>query len=233
MICPFWRNLDNLGDRPLNAWLLPRLFPGLGAYHDSAAKRLLYGIGSLLGNERAMADLPGGQVALPRLVFSTGAYHAERLLRDSIILCVRGRFTCDMIGVDHRHAVADGAILLLDYLPIQPVVDHDQATVEKCEWTGAETQDHFSTRTGCDFAGFVRHLLSFRRIKTHSMHAAIIADAYGVPWFPLRWEAKWADHFEQLGIRGRPATFTLSPRSALAERRAQLWEHVQCARRLF
>lgn len=72
-----------------------------------------------------------------------------------------------------------------------------------------------ASRTGGDLLGFLRRVWSCERIETDAFHVAIAADAYGIPWRPLRWEFKWQDHFSMFGIASRPNRFVLSERSAI------------------
>ena len=80
----------------------------------------------------------------------------------------------------------------------------------------------YASRTEGDLAGFLRRIWACERIATDAFHVAVAADAYGIPWRPLRWEFKWQDHFGMLGIAGRPSGYTLSDRALLAEAQATL-----------
>jgi len=91
------------------------------------------------------------------------------------------------------------------------------ATILKWDCRGPEDGSTFTTRTGGDFVGWMRRLWSFETVTTDSLHAAIFADLYGIPWRPMRWEPKWADHFGMLKLPDRPRDFVLSDRGRLAE----------------
>jgi hypothetical protein len=80
----------------------------------------------------------------------------------------------------------------------------------------------YASRTEGDLLGFLRRIWACERIETDAFHVAVAADAYGIPWRPLRWEFKWQDHFAMLGIAERPRDFALSDRALLAEAQATL-----------
>jgi succinoglycan biosynthesis protein ExoV len=80
----------------------------------------------------------------------------------------------------------------------------------------------YASRTGGAFEGFLRRIWSCERIETDAFHVAVAADAYGIPWRPLRWEFKWQDHFAMLGLAGRPQGFVVSDRTLVAEAQATL-----------
>jgi succinoglycan biosynthesis protein ExoV len=78
-----------------------------------------------------------------------------------------------------------------------------------------------TSRTGDSFLDFLRRLWACEHVETDAFHVAVAADAYGIPWRPLRWEFKWQDHFSMLGIAERPTGFVLSQRPRI-ERAQQL-----------
>jgi succinoglycan biosynthesis protein ExoV len=80
----------------------------------------------------------------------------------------------------------------------------------------------YASRTDGDLLGFLRRIWACEKIETDAFHVAVAADAYGIPWRPLRWEFKWQDHFAMLGIAERPSGYALSDRTLLAEAQATL-----------
>jgi succinoglycan biosynthesis protein ExoV len=80
----------------------------------------------------------------------------------------------------------------------------------------------YASRTDGGFAAFLRRIQACERIETDAFHVAVAADAYGIPWRPLRWEFKWQDHFGMLGIPSRPADFVVSDRALVAEAQSTL-----------
>jgi hypothetical protein len=81
-----------------------------------------------------------------------------------------------------------------------------------------------TSRTNGDFVTFLRRLWAFDRIETDAFHVAVAADAYGIPWRPLRWEFKWQDHFSMFGLAERPEGFVLSERQAVRIAQSRLIE---------
>lgn len=254
---------QNFGDEPLNRVLLSKLFPNLNQ-EANHPKYILLGIGSILGM-RSSCMRPN-ETNLPLLVYGSGYQYGEPSLlpEDSKVFCVRGNYTCETFGFDKSCAVADPAILLPKFFPrdVQSIAgrtariyrwSHGLNSKEMGESLNLTTlrlkfwdtcrsisdtrfSDIFTARTEGDFAGWLRRLWSCERIETESLHAAIVADAYGIPWRPLmrRWHRKWNDHFSMLGIEEKPRTFTLSNRKKMDEkaeilmqRREDLIHHVE------
>lgn len=214
--------LNNLGDQPLNDFLLPRLFPQLGRFMKPRPRWVLFGCGSVLGQT---PDRPAFVANAPWLVLGTGYQYGKPVPAPpaSQIFAVRGRYTCRQMGIDERHAVADGALLLVDHLPRDlSSVAGREARIMKWDFQGPQDDKTFTTVVPIDVLTWMRRLWSCERITTDSLHAAILADAYGIPWRPLRWEPKWADHFEMLGIDRQPDDFILTDRDRLAEQTEKL-----------
>lgn len=215
---PYWCDLDNFGDRHLNQYLMPLLFPGV--LGESNPSGVLYGIGSILHSR------PQIHADLPQVVFSSGFQYKKplKLHRESMVYCVRGRYTCKRLGLPERLAIADGGILLPLFMRLDLTGEKAECVVKKWDFKGAETESTFSSRVPDGLSSWLKRLLSFRTVATDALHAAIIADAYGVPWTPLRWEPKWDDHFSMLGVKGRPKGFVLSDRKILMEKQDALLE---------
>lgn len=214
---PYWCDIDNIGDRHLNEYLLQRLFPFIG---NEPYKGILYGIGSILHSRpKCFSDLP-------EVVFSSGYQYKKprKLHPNSRVYCVRGLYTCRKFRLPDDRAVADGGILLPLYLPISPTGQQEHCTVMKWNYAGEPRDDLVTSRCSDGLVKWVQNLLTFKKVTCDALHAAIIADAYGVPWKPLRWEPKWADHFEMMGIDTRPRDFVLSDRNVLKQKQGILLE---------
>ena len=207
-------NGDNFGDRPLNDWLAPRAFPGLGP--AAGGERVLMFVGSILGHRHKM---PPAWRPLPWTVFGSGwqpGYGPLDLPDDVRPVAVRGRLTWDALTAARpglrdggTPAFGDPAFLLPRHLPRDVSRGSGTLTVRKWTYDGPEGEWVTTTRTGGDVAGWVRRLLRAGRVVTDSLHAAIVAHAYGVPWTPMRWELKWADAFGEVGVRERPTGFVV------------------------
>lgn len=247
-VAPDYWTGDNLGDRPLNDFLLPKLFPQLSQV--SQPKYILLGFGSLLGCRSCC--MSSDEVKLPLLIYGSGYQYGqvEPLPEGSKVFCVRGKYTCKTFDLDDSRAVADPAILLPQVLTrdVKSIPDkvgriyawkhrryktsgklrHFKTLKQKFKETKKRwSEDNctvYTARTHGDFVGWMRQLWSCDKIETEAMHPAIIADAYGIPWKPLKWEQKWQDHFSMLGIAEKPHDFVLSDRRKLAEKTRILWQ---------
>lgn len=250
-VSPDYWSGDNFGDHPLNHFLLPKLFPDLHQNVDRP-KYILLGCGSLLGARQCC--MSSDELNLPLLVYGSGYQYGKvkPLPEGSKVFCVRGHYTCDSFGLDKSRAVADPGILLPQILTrdvsstkgkqariymwkhgryrIKKALRRPQGIIRQkireVKKRSSETgfDDVFTARTHGDFIGWLRRLWSCERIETEAMHPAIVADAYGIPWKPLKWEQKWQDHFSMLGINEKPEDFVLSDRQKLAEKTQILWE---------
>lgn len=251
----YWTG-DNLGDHPLNNFLLPKIFPDLHQ-NVSHPKYILLGCGSILGTRSCC--MSSYELSLPLLVYGSGYQYGkvEAFPDGSKVFCVRGKYTCENFGLEKSCAVADPAVMLPQILPrdvestagklariymwkheryrtlwkpsywkprylkgtfIQKAREANQRSSE----TGFA--DVFTARTQGNLIGWLRRLWSCEKIETEAMHPAIVADAYGIPWKPLKWEQKWQDHFSMLGINEQPKDFILSDRKKLEQQTQLLWQ---------
>jgi succinoglycan biosynthesis protein ExoV len=202
----------NFGDR-MNAWLWPRLIPGQLA---APSQDVLVGIGSLI-----KADL--GKVPGKKIVLGTGSGYGALPLEAEIaewrIYCVRGPLTARLLGLPRESAVVDGA-WLVDELPelrYDPTIERT-GTVFIPHWT---TDVYANWRQPCAEAGIryvspledgdaVFRAISHARLAiVESLHGAIMADYYRVPWIPVATdgrvlEYKWLDFCLSLDLPFRP-----------------------------
>lgn len=204
----------NFGD-DLNEWLWPRLFPGLEAKHDDTA---LIGIGSILGKNSAPD-------ARRRVVMGTGIRRPKTApVVDETwdIRFVRGPITASALGLGAEKVITDGAICLglLDWPVVEKVYD-----------IGFVPHYHFVTDYPAVLGlshGFkvidprlpveeaIRSIRQCKRIVTESLHGAIIADLFRVPWTRVSlysWQTesvdvsslKWLDWSLSLKVDGFPS----------------------------
>ncbi|MCK0512967.1 polysaccharide pyruvyl transferase family protein [Aromatoleum buckelii] len=194
-----WASSDgNFGD-DMNLFLWEHFLPGVFDRNDDA---LFIGIGTILS-----ADIPK---ARHRIVMGSGTGYG-RLPADLgdgswHIYAVRGPLTARAIKADPELAVADPAILL-PLLPDFVSASRDGVAFVP-HWTTAEEG---IWQTACARAGFdfidprheakrvIRQIASAQLVIAESMHGAIVADAFRVPWIaivsgrdtPLKWH-DWA-----------------------------------------
>jgi succinoglycan biosynthesis protein ExoV len=191
----YWNKAPNFGDQ-LNAVLWPAL---LGDLLRDSGKTLFVGIGTLLNQE-----IPKG---VRKVVFGTGAGYGEPPEIDETfeILCVRGPYTAKALGLAESAAVTDGALLArkIDWEAREIsaktiMIPHWQSASfadwpEICEEAGVHYTDPRGTPE--TVIGAIR---SASLVITESLHGAILADAFRVPWIPVTMyhqidRRKWAD----------------------------------------
>ena len=196
----------NFGD-DLNAHLWPHLAPGLFA--RSECDEAFVGIGTIVGLD------PGPSRRLH--VFSSGAGYARLDAWAGCEVryhCVRGPLTGQLLGLPADRVLTDGAILTpllpaFDFAssPAGPtvVVPHFE-TVAFPGWTDATQLAGFELLDPRDAPqNVIAQIARASLVLTESLHGAILADAYGVPWQPFTVSrnfstAKWCDWTLSLGL---------------------------------
>jgi succinoglycan biosynthesis protein ExoV len=205
----FRGNHPNFGD-DLNALLWPKLAPRLFASPGDAG---FLGIGTVIG----MAGIDSDRLH----VFSSGAGYLtvdRRMIARCRFWCVRGPMTAEMLGLDPDIALTDGAILTPGILP-PPKRRPDVVVVPHWETILAEKSRN-RWATACDLAGMtlvtpiqapelaIPRIAGASLVLTESLHGAIIADTYGVPWIAFATSAnfsvfKWLDWTRSVGVKLR------------------------------
>jgi succinoglycan biosynthesis protein ExoV len=196
----------NFGD-DLNGLLWPKLAPGLFASADHAD---FLGIGTIIGMVGTDCD--------PLHVFSSGAGYLtvdQRMTARCRFWCVRGPLTADLLGLDADIALTDGAILTPAILPA-PERRPDIVVVPHWETVLADKSLN-KWETACALAGMtlvtpiqapelaIPRIAGASLVLTESLHGAIIADTYGVPWIAFATSAnfsvfKWMDWTRSVGV---------------------------------
>ncbi|EJU14715.1 ExoV-like protein [Sphingomonas sp. LH128] len=191
---------DDLNDELWPA-LAPALFEGGTRGRDSGAA--FVGIGTIVGID------PQGSRTLH--VFSSGAGYTrvDRWQACKVEYhCVRGPVTARVLGLGADKVLTDGAILVPLLERYRPQVSDRSGRVVVVPHY--ETLDFPGWHEAVQLAGFdlvdprdtpetvIRSLAGARLVLTESLHGAIIADAFGVPWrgFAVSRNfstAKWAD----------------------------------------
>lgn len=192
----------NFGD-DLNPWLWDSLFPGI---LDEVDDHLFVGVGTLLNHRIPIA---------PRTtVFGSG--HGYGQLPDIKstwdFYCVRGPMTAKALGLDPALAITDPASLVPLFYQEQQPEKYKVSFMPHCD--SARLGDWAAV---CDLAGI--HFIDprshyfevFAQIKssallvTEAMHGAILADAFRIPWIPVKAyphisEYKWQDWLMSVGL---------------------------------
>lgn len=199
------KQVPNFGD-DLNAALWPALVPGL--FDDDPVVGFV-GIGTIIG-------MPCGD--LQRLhVFSTGIGNdLPEAWRDKQVeyWCVRGPISARMLKLPADRAITDGAILtpLVEGFPKAAtgtggtlVIPHFE-TLDHPGWpevarlTGYELLD-----PRADPKAVIARIAAAKLVLTESLHGAILADVYGIPWIAFATSknfgiTKWVDWTHSLGL---------------------------------
>ena len=197
--------IGNFGD-DLNPWLWPQLFPKpIEQCFDNDT--LFVGIGSLL-NHKIPVEPP------KKIVFGSGFSYGSLPKMNDLwqFICVRGPLTAKTLGLPHDKVITDSALLLLK------VGNPSQKKSHKASFMPHhQTAKYDSWKEICnaldihyiDPAAPVQETIDAicgsSVLITEAMHGAIVADAYRVPWIPVRTrprivEFKWQDWCLSLGI---------------------------------
>ncbi len=224
----YWKSAQgNFGD-DLNAWLWHAVLPPGCAYRPET---VLVGIGTLLNAETprdGVKAVLGSGVGYGRL--------SADMRRDRVgwrFFAVRGPLTARILDLPPQTAVTDGAVLLRTLPEFQKLPRHGKIVFVP-HWRSARTG---LWRRACHLVGVryvdprhdsrevVKTIAGASLVLAESMHAAIVADTFRVPWIPMVSartinQLKWHDWCASLGLRYRPMVgYLVSP---LDQLRAQL-----------
>jgi succinoglycan biosynthesis protein ExoV len=199
----------NFGD-DLNAWLWRELLP-THVFDDNSAE-LFYGIGTVLS--KTMPKSPR------KIIFGSGTgYKTPPVIDGSFeVFFVRGPLTARALGIAQDLAITDPSYLILNTVyGAQPVVPRHAVSViphylslAMLDW---ETVAH---QTGLRLINptkpalnVVTQIRESRLVLTESLHGAILADAFRIPWIPIVFshrflEFKWRDWCQSVGLEFSP-----------------------------
>lgn len=220
----------NFGDE-MNEWLFPRLLP---AAFDDDTESLFVGIGSIL-------SWPPQKERIA--VFGLGFGHGPELAGERLAFarkhwkfyCVRGPLTSAKIGLSPTLGVTDpaalGARIYRGSKPSgasRPVLVPHWSTARKIREPlmaacAATSIDYVDPHWGVErVLGMIKNS---SLVLAESLHGAIMADAFRVPWVPLVDRRKpvslfkWQDWCGSLEMTYHPVAITFSAASAW-----KLWE---------
>ena len=226
----YWESAHgNFGD-DLNLWLWDFLLPGFRDIHPEV---LLVGVGTVL-NE---ALLPSG---VKKLVVGSGfGYGAAPDLSDPAewdVRCVRGPLTAQKLGLGESFGIVDPAVMVAEMPEFQNLprngdaifVPHWESTVGGvwplvCQAAGLGYVDPCG-----EARSVIRAIAQAELVVAESMHAAILADAFRVPWVPVTTSQsinsfKWQDWAASLGVEYRPRQIPISSRAEAITKGARFW----------
>lgn len=198
----------NFGD-DLNAWLWNRLLPD---FFDDDDSSIFVGIGTLLNSL-----LPSSPI---KVVFSSGVGYKNlpSLVRDSWkIYCVRGPLSAAKLGIDKKKAITDGAALLKTMEFPDQEKKYDISFIPH-HWSHRPKWGGFFKKIGINYVDpsesvdfVLTEIKKSKLVITESMHGAIVADVFRVPWIPVKLhkhilDFKWHDWCQSLGLHYHPVT---------------------------
>jgi succinoglycan biosynthesis protein ExoV len=209
----------NFGDE-LNRWLWTDLIAD--ALNEAADDVLFVGIGTVLDR-----NLPSARVTV---VFGTGTGYTPAPPDISTpssrwrVYGVRGPLTARVLNLEKRIVMTDPAILLSELPEFAGLerrgvifIPHWKS-VRYGDWQGICKTLGIEFVDPCqDSKVVVRRIASAEKVIAESMHAAIIADAFRVPWIPVALSReispfKWVDWASSLNVAYRPVCLPPSTR---------------------
>lgn len=225
-----WESVHgNFGD-DLNLWLWDFLLPGFREVHPEI---LLVGIGTVLNREL----LP---VEGRKLVVGSGfGYGSAPDVSDSgewDLRCVRGPLTAERLGIDPALAVIDPAVMVAEMPEFRNLprtneaifVPHWRSTLNGL-WPQAARVAGLTYVSPCQEAkSVVRAIAQAGLVVAESMHAAILADAFRIPWIAVATSPhvnafKWRDWTASLGLAYAPLRVPVSSPAEAQAKGVSFW----------
>lgn len=226
----YWESQHgNFGD-DLNLWLWDFLLPGFRDVHDDI---LLVGVGTVLNR----ALLPDG---VRKLVIGSGfGYGSLPDMRDAAewdLRCVRGPLTAEKIGLAPERGIVDPAVMVADMpefrnlpkLYKRSFIPHWESAIAGM-WpvTCGTVGMHYIDPRG-EAKSVIREIAQSEFIVAESMHGAILADAFRVPWVAVTTSDsinsfKWNDWAKTVGVEYRPRHVPVSSRTEAMIKGARFW----------
>jgi succinoglycan biosynthesis protein ExoV len=197
----------NFGD-DLNPWLWERLLPG---FLDGRDDVLFVAIGTILNHAIPQTPI--------KVVFGSGVGYGTLPIIDDRwrFYAVRGPLSAARLGLPPETSVTDPAALVATVFQERPrrrgvsLMPHHESG-PRFDWAS------FCRRLGIRFLDpampigkLLREIARSELVLAEAMHAAIVADAFRVPWVPLRLndhinEFKWQDWCASLDLTCEPAS---------------------------
>ncbi|MFT4160516.1 polysaccharide pyruvyl transferase family protein, partial [Shinella sp.] len=226
----YWESQHgNFGD-DLNLWLWDFLLPGFREAHEDV---LLVGVGTVLNS--ALLPKEGRKLVLGSgFGYGTLPDMRDRDLWD--VRCVRGPLTAGKVGVPEELGIVDPAVLVTDMPEFanQPkrhkcaFVPHWESAVAGlwpvvCATAGI----HYIDPRG-EAKDVIGEIAACELIIAESMHGAILADAFRVPWVAVSTSAningfKWRDWAATVGVDPTARRIPISTRAEAIIKGARFW----------
>lgn len=226
----YWESQHgNFGD-DLNLWLWDFLLPGFREVHPDV---LLVGVGTVLN--KALLPEVGRKLVLGS-GFGYGNLPDMRDRRLWDIRCVRGPLTAEKVGVPEALGIVDPAVLVADMPEFQSLPKiHGRSFVPHWESAVAGLWPSVCATAGLHYIDprgeakdVIRAIAQSELIVAESMHGAILADAFRVPWVAVATSDsinsfKWRDWALTVGVEHRPRRIPISTRAEAIIKGARFW----------
>ncbi len=219
----------NFGD-DLNLWLWDYLLPGFREVHPEV---LLVGVGTVLNP----VLLPTGT---KKLVVGSGYGYGEAPntadAAEWDVRCVRGPMTAAKLGLPAEKGITDPAALIADMPEFRNLPKIHKKTFIP-HWESAEFGMWAAVCEPCGLTyldprgeakAVIRHIAQSEMIVAESMHGAILADAFRVPWVAVSTSRsinnfKWNDWAASVGTSYQPRYVPVSTRAEAVAKRSRFW----------
>jgi succinoglycan biosynthesis protein ExoV len=228
---PFYWESDhgNFGD-DLNLWLWDFLLPGLREVHEET---LLVGVGTVLN-----ADLlaPVGHKLVVGSGFGYGSLPDMSNASQWDIRCVRGPLTAKKVGLPPEKGIIDPAVMVTEMPEFQNLPKNGRRTfIPHWESAAAGVWPAVCKTVGLsyldprgDAKAVIREIAQSELIVAESMHGAILADAFRVPWIAVSTSRsinsfKWNDWASTVGVTYAPNHVPVSTRAEAIAKGAKFW----------
>lgn len=195
----------NFGD-DLNLWLWDEILPG---WREAWPRTTLVGVGTLINS-----GLPRGRSLL---VLGSGWGYGQPPLPEVLARCrfesVRGPRSAALLELPPEKGICDPAMILPDLPAFQglpkggrPIFVPHHVSTTRLDWPvvcDAVGMDYVSPQW--ESREVIRRLAQAPLVIAESMHAAIIADAFGTPWHAVVLSgkflpSKWQDWGDSVGV---------------------------------
>lgn len=205
----YWHSSSgNFGDE-MNTWFWDRELPGWQGWKDD--KTFLFGIGSILNQDSLSRD---GHCVIVGSGFGYTTVGVATDYPRCDFRFVRGPLTARRLGLPTETGISDPAILAYDALPSAPrqhgnvlFVPHHATASLNLPWERwCQSLDvEYLSPCGDDSMAIIERIAGARLVVAESLHAAIIADTFRIPWITVRLsggfnEFKWRDWTQSLEL---------------------------------
>lgn len=228
---PYYWESDhgNFGD-DLNLWLWDFLLPG---FRDVHQETLLVGVGTVLNK----VLLPEGQ---HKLVIGSGFGYGSlpdmSRREEWDIRAVRGPQTAQKLGLDPSFGIIDPAVMVTEMPEFQSItkryrksfIPHWESAISGI-WSFVAANVGLNYIDPCGEAkSVIRKIAESELIIAESMHGAILADAFRVPWVAVTTSKninsfKWNDWAQTVGVRYQPTRIAVSTRGEARMKNERFW----------